>query len=204
MRSRVEESIFCVEHRRVAIGKERMGRGFLPGSRPKQQKASLRASWLFRQRAAGRLGKKDERKQPIALLFTSLPCFAWLPIFPPDAIVAIAWDWLVSVSLAYVSIFTPLQVVRLVSPVPQRSLALPAANGMLFLCRWSQVAFYSVFDTVAWHTANVCVEAFFIASVAFRFRCGFNHDGVYVSDPHFIAAHYLQDKFLLDVIACFP
>ena len=135
---------------------------------------TLRASWLFRQRVAGRLSKQDVRRQPCGVLCALTVCKR-LPIASPDSLVGGIVDSLSALAVVHISTFTPVQV-----------------------------AFYSHFDAMPWHIANLFIELFFMLSIAFNFRRGFKHDGIHVSDPQFIALHYLRGEFFTDAIASFP
>ena len=135
---------------------------------------TMRSSWFFRQRAAGRLSRHEERRQPVALLCTS-PFGRWLPVLAPDSLLILTCDLVNAIAMSFVAVFTPLQA-----------------------------AFYAEFDSIPWHAANTVCECVFILSVVLHFRRGFNHDGVYVEDPTFIAMHYLRGNFATDFIASFP
>ena len=135
-------------------------------------KTPLRSSWLYRQRAAGRIGKKEHG---VCSTFCASYALSWLPIVPPHARLAKLWDSLIAVAVLYVAVLTPMQA-----------------------------AFYAAFDGTWWHLANLLSESLFLAHLIYRFRCGFTHDGVYIDDPHFIAAHYLRGQFLSDAISAFP
>ena len=67
-----------------------------------------------------------------------------------------------------------------------------------------QVAFYSHYDSLPWHLTNLAIEILFLVDIAGRFRRGFKHDGVRVTDAHFIGLHYLRGNFIGDVVASFP
>lgn len=134
----------------------------------------LRSSWLFRQRVAGRLSRRDARRQPCGAL-CSLPLCRIVPHVPPDALLGLIFDKVSTIAVAYIATFTPLQV-----------------------------AFYSRFDAMPWHLTNLIIETLFIVDVGLRFRRGFNHDGVQIKDPHFIALHYFRGEFFTDAIASFP
>ena len=135
---------------------------------------TLRSSWLYRQRTAGRLSRRDMRRQPCGILCGPTAC-KWLPILPPDSFVCRGIDVITTLAVVYIATFTPLQV-----------------------------AFYRIFDTLPWHLTNLATEGLFVLNILLRFRRGFNHDGVYVSDPHFIALHYFRGHFTADAIASFP
>ena len=100
----------------------------------------MRSSWLFRQRAAGRLSKKEQQVHPVAAVCTS-PLLTFFPILAPDSLAILVCDLLNGLAVAYIATFTPLQA-----------------------------AFYSIFDTVPWHVANLICESLFIISVLLRFR----------------------------------
>lgn len=138
----------------------------------------LRSSWLYRQRAAGRLKAHEQRAAPCSVTCSTF-CASYLlhclPIVPPSATVSVAWDTVLRFALMHVAVFTPLQA-----------------------------AFYVTFDSTSWHAANLVSEVLFLLSLIVRFRRGFMHDGVYIQDPVFIAAHYLRGDFLTDAIAAFP
>ena len=99
----------------------------------------------------------------------------WLPIMPPTALFSQVWDTMLYVALVFVATFTPLQA-----------------------------AFYRNFDVVGWHYANIVCETVFMLSPLVRMRRGFVHDGIYINDPLFIAAHYMHGTFLIDLVAAFP
>lgn len=141
---------------------------------PKARRVSMRSSWLFRQRAAGRVGRKEEGGHPCAIL-CRVPCFKVLPVVAPNSLLIIVVDLLNTVAVAYIATLTPLQT-----------------------------AFTQTFDASSWHCVNFFIELLFIFNIALRFRRGFNHDGVYVSDPVFIAMHYFRGDFATDAIAGFP
>jgi hypothetical protein len=134
----------------------------------------LRSSWLFRQRVAGRLTRRDLLRHPCGAV-CSLPFCKHLPTLPPDSNVGHVLDVLTALAIVYVATFTPLQV-----------------------------AFYSIFDALPWHLANLATELLFPLCIAIKFRRGFNYDGIRVSDTHFIALHYLRGDFAADVVASFP
>ena len=114
------------------------------------------------------------RQQPCGLL-CGWPICKRLGIMPPDSMTGLVIDMTVALAVAYTATFTPMQV-----------------------------AFYENFDSMPWHVINVVAEILFMLSIAFRFRRGFNYDGVRVFDPHFIALHYLRGEFVTDFIAAFP
>mmetsp|Transcript_13032 Transcript_13032/g.33411 ORF Transcript_13032/g.33411 Transcript_13032/m.33411 type:complete len:637 (-) Transcript_13032:266-2176(-) len=99
----------------------------------------------------------------------------WIPVVPPWAAISLVWDGLQHMALIYVATISPLQA-----------------------------AFYRSFDSTAWHVANVVCELLFILSPVLHFRRGFTHDGMYINDPVFVAAHYLYGDFATDLIAAFP
>ena len=173
--------MFWPEHccrllRNVVLAQERTSTRILRRKAPAIPIASksMRSSWLFRQRAAGRLSRKEEQEHPITFLCTSLFCRR-LAVLAPDAPPVLICDMLNTACAAFIATLTPLQS-----------------------------AFPSHFDASPWHIANLVCEWVFILSVLLRFRRGFNYDGVYVEDPTFIAMHYLRGNFASDVIASFP
>ena len=141
---------------------------------PKLSPAVLRSSWLFRQRAAGRLTRREVRQQPCGLLCGFHICMH-MGILSPNSLVCTLFDMLNAFAVAYVATFTPLQV-----------------------------AFYEYFDGMPWRVTNVSVEILFMLGILLRFRRGFNYDGVPVFDPQFIALHYMRGEFVADAIASFP
>ena len=167
--------VLCL-HRNVMLASERMATRRLTTRVRSQTRNSktMRSSWFFRQRAAGRLSRHEERRQPVALLCTS-PFGRWLPVLAPDSLLILTCDLVNAIAMSFVAVFTPLQA-----------------------------AFYAEFDSIPWHAANTVCECVFILSVVLHFRRGFNHDGVYVEDPTFIAMHYLRGNFATDFIASFP
>lgn len=138
----------------------------------------LRSSWHFRQRQAGRLKEQDHRhglnSTTCSMLCASHLLF-WLPVVPPSATVVTLWDGVLRAALLYIAVFSPLQA-----------------------------AFPLAFHSPPWHATNLACELLFLLNPLLCFRRGFMHDGMFISDPIFVAAHYLQGDFVTDVIAAFP
>lgn len=162
---------------RLLFDKDGLLRG-LSQSQVTRARNVLRSSWLYRQRAAGRLKHQEQlpwRQSTTCSMLCASHVLAWIPIFPPSAPFPVLWDSMLQLALVYIAVFTPLQA-----------------------------AFYREFEKVFWHAINLTCELLFLLTPMLRFRRGFTHDGLYIADPLFIAAHYVRGDFLTDAIAAFP
>jgi hypothetical protein len=166
-----------VNQRRMAEQERRMGRDRTTSrtaTNRQTTRAALRSSWFFRQRAAGRIHAADEMTKPWWMICRA-PCLSFIPIIGPKSPFCLTFDFLVTTSVAFIAVFTPLQV-----------------------------AFESLFDATPWHAVSLAIEIIFVLNVALSFRRGFSHDGVHIKDPLFIAMHYFRGDFATDAIASFP
>ena len=72
-------------------------------------KTSLRSSWLYRQRVAGRVHRR-ERQGAMTFVAYASGMLSCIPIIKPDGLMALAWECTCGLGVLYIATMTPLQV----------------------------------------------------------------------------------------------